>query len=127
MPAFKNAAEKRAWLLEQLAGVEREALLEDMSSGQNERITIRVGEAPRIEVGQSALYDGKDPAEFIRAFASMIQALPLGSVFLVEAGRGGKVLSGGSADDQAPAAEPTEVRGGRSRTPRSKSAQSGTG
>jgi hypothetical protein len=120
MPAFKNATEKRAWLLAQLEDVEREALLEEMTAGRNERITIRAGESFRMEVGKTLLYEGTDGGEFGRVLGSVIQALPLGSVFMVEAGRGGKVLSGGSAEDEAPA--PLEVKPARARTARAKQA-----
>jgi hypothetical protein len=41
------------------------------------------------------LYDGPDAGQFASVLARMIQTLPLGSTFVVEAGKGGKVLGGG--------------------------------
>ncbi len=116
IPAFRNAAEKRSWLLEQLASVEREALLEEMAAGTNDRITIRLGEAFRIDVGGSTLYEGTDAAKFCSALSATINALPLASAFVVEAGKGGKVLSGGvSADEGTPHEQPDGAAPGRRR------------
>ncbi len=107
MPAFKSAAEKRAWLLAQLADVEKEALLEDMAAGTNDRITVRAGETFRIDAGRNVLYDGPNAADFGAMLARVIEALPLGSTFVVEAGKGGKVLSGGT--DEGPGQEQAEA------------------
>src|SRR5512142_2153023 len=109
MPAFRNAAEKRAWLLEQLAAVEKEALLEEMTAGKNERITIRMGEGFGIRVGDAALYEGSDAVEFCTALSDVIRALPFGTAFVVEAGKGGKVLSGGVSADEGLPPEPAEA------------------
>jgi hypothetical protein len=102
MPAFNTAAEKRAWLLAQLAAVEREALLEEIAAGRNERITIILRDRFRIEVGDTVLYEGTNAAELIDALSSVVQALPLGSTLMVEAGKGGKVLSGGVEESAGP-------------------------
>ena len=110
MPSFGTAAEKRAWLLAQLAAVEREALLEEITAGRNERITVVVRDRFRIEVGDAVLYEGANAAEFAVALASVVQALPLGSTLMVEAGKGGKVLSGGVEESVAPEAAPAPSR-----------------
>jgi hypothetical protein len=102
MPTFKTAAEKRAWLLEQLNSVEREAVLEDIAAGRNDRITIRIGDKYRIDAGEPVLYDGSDAVKFCEALGGVIEALPLGSTFQVEAGKGGKVLCGGVEEEFAP-------------------------
>lgn len=95
MPAFKSASEKRAWLLDQLAAVDKEAILEDVAAGRNERITIRLRNGFHLDVGDTSLYGGDDATAFCAALAKLIDALPLASAFMVEAGKGGKVLSGG--------------------------------
>jgi hypothetical protein len=114
MPAFNTAAEKRAWLLAQLAAVEREALLEEIAAGRNDRITIMLRDRFRIEVGDITLFEGTDAAQFIDALSSVVQALPLGSTLMVEAGKGGKVLSGGVEESSPP--EPAAPVASRRRT-----------